>query len=525
MIVDLDKQTGPAANLTPDVCIVGGGALGITLATALARAGADVLLLEGGGAGLEPDSQALQAGESIGQPFQNIGVGRYRVLGGTTLYWGGQLLPFDPFVTGPRPWAGHAAWPMAAAELEHWHARTWTLLGLDGLEMQDREVWRRAGIDASVLGPDIELIASRWLRTRNLANLFGTELRAARGPRVMLHANAVALEMDVARQSVAAVHVRSLRGAQVVVRPRRTVLANGTLEIVRLLLHPLADGRTGPWEGNPWLGVPLIDHLDCHAADVEVLNHRAFHDLFDNVYLGGRMYHPKIRLTPEVQRNEGLVDIAGEFYYRTRFTEHLDYLKLFLRSLREGSGEVPWGQLPRHLAAALKAAGPLALRYFRDRRSFKPHDAEVGLTVYCEQLPCPRSRVLLGPQRDALGLQRLAVDWQIDGREIASMRRFARAIDERLRARGLAQLTLVPGLESLSPAVLSQVRDSVHQMGTARMAASPSEGVVDPNLRVHGTDNLFVAGAAAFPSTGHANPTFTAMALGQRLAAHLAAAR
>lgn len=525
MIIDLDQPAGAAAGLTPDVCVVGGGAVGITLAAALARAGADVLLLEGGGVGLESDSQALQAGESIGQPFQNIGVGRYRVLGGTTLYWGGQLLPFDPFVTGPRPWAGHAAWPMAVEELDDWHARTWALLGLEGLEMQDQEVWRRAGIDAAALGPDIELIASRWLRTRNLARLFGAELRAARGPQVLLHANAVAMEMDTARQTVVAVHVRSLGGTQAVVRPRHTVLAHGTLEIARLLLHPLADGRAGPWDGNPWLGVPLIDHLDCHAADVKVLNHRAFHDLFDNVYLGGRMYHPKIRLAPEVQRSEGLVDIAGEFYYRTRFTEHLDYLKLFLRSLREGSGEVPWGQLPRHLAAALRASGPLALRYFRDRRSFKPNDAEVGLTVYCEQLPCPRSRVLLGSQRDPLGLRQLAVDWHIDGREIASMRRFARAIDERVRALGLAQLTLVPELESLSPSLLTRVRDSVHQMGTARMAASPSRGVVDANLRVHGTDNLFVAGAAVFPSTGHANPTFTAMALGQRLAAHLAAQR
>jgi glycine/D-amino acid oxidase-like deaminating enzyme len=109
VIIDLDKSGSTSSELTPDVCVIRGGTVGITLATALDRAGADVLLLEGGGAGLEPDSQALQAGESIGQPFQNIDVGRYRVLGGTTLYWVGQLLPFDAFVTGPRPWAGHEA--------------------------------------------------------------------------------------------------------------------------------------------------------------------------------------------------------------------------------------------------------------------------------------------------------------------------------------------------------------------------------------------------------------------------------
>ena len=155
---------------------------------------------------------------------------------------------------------------------------------------------------------------------------------------------------------------------------------------------------------------------------------------------------------------------------------------------------------------------------FRDRRSFKPHDAEVGLTVYCEQLPCPRSRVLLGQQRDALGLRRLAVDWQIDGREIASMQRFARAIDERLRALGLAQLTLVPELESLSPAMLSRVRDSVHQMGTARMGRDPKTSVLNGHNQVWDAPNVFVTDGSGMTSASCVNPSLTYMALTARAA-------
>lgn len=51
-----------------------------------------------------------------------------------------------------------------------------------------------------------------------------------------------------------------------------------------------------------------------------------------------------------------------------------------------------------------------------------------------------------------------------------------------------------------------------------RMAESRADGVVDRNLRVFGTSNLHVAGAAVYPTTGQANPTFTAIALGLRLA-------
>jgi choline dehydrogenase-like flavoprotein len=51
------------------------------------------------------------------------------------------------------------------------------------------------------------------------------------------------------------------------------------------------------------------------------------------------------------------------------------------------------------------------------------------------------------------------------------------------------------------------------------MSASPQQGVVDPECRVWGTSNLYVAGAAIFPSSSHANTTFTALALAARLAA------
>ena len=53
------------------------------------------------------------------------------------------------------------------------------------------------------------------------------------------------------------------------------------------------------------------------------------------------------------------------------------------------------------------------------------------------------------------------------------------------------------------------------------MADSEAVGVVDSNCKVFGTQNLYVAGAAVFPSSSFANPTFTAMALARRLSKHL----
>jgi len=64
-----------------------------------------------------------------------------------------------------------------------------------------------------------------------------------------------------------------------------------------------------------------------------------------------------------------------------------------------------------------------------------------------------------------------------------------------------------------------------HHMGTTRMARTPEEGVVDPDCRVFGTENLYVAGSSVFPTGSCANPTFTIVALAHRLALHLSSLR
>jgi choline dehydrogenase-like flavoprotein len=58
-------------------------------------------------------------------------------------------------------------------------------------------------------------------------------------------------------------------------------------------------------------------------------------------------------------------------------------------------------------------------------------------------------------------------------------------------------------------------------MGTLRMSTDPKEGVTDSNCRVHGISNLYIGGAAVYPTAGAVNPTLTLVALSLRLADHL----
>ncbi len=521
--MQFDLEAGQPDGLPQDaVCVVGAGAAGLCLAVSLARQGVKVLLLEGGGQTLETPAQALQEGESSGHPFQNIGVGRYRVLGGSTVFWGGQVLPFDDFVRGERPWLGCPAWPIASAELDGYFERSYGLLGLGEACFDDAAIWQSIGVAEPDFGTDIDFLFTRWLRTRNLALHFRKELKQLDTLTTVLHANVCGLKLHDDGRTVRSVQVRNLSGQSFEFKARSFVLANGTLEMARLLMHPLGNGMAAPWHGLSHLGRPLVDHLDCIGGSVHITDHPAARRIFDNVYLKGHKYYPRMRLSPQAQRTHGLVDVASQFLYRTRFSEHLDYLKMFLRSIKEGAAPVSATHLPRHLAAVARTALPLAVRYFKDRRSFKPLDAEVSLAFYCEQMATAESRLALSDVLDPLGMRRLRVHWHIDGREIRSIKFFALRIQEALAARGLATVEIDPALLDEDPKFVKRMHDAVHQMGTARMANHPDDGVVDSNLKVFGTDNLYLAGAAVFPSTGFANPTFTAIALALRLADHLA---
>lgn len=136
----------------------------------------------------------------------------------------------------------------------------------------------------------------------------------------------------------------------------------------------------------------------------------------------------------------------------------------------------------------------------------------------CEQAPNPDSRVTLGSERDALGIPRLVVDWQLSGIEKESLVKAHEVLADAIGRASLGRMRLDVSRGADWP---SDLRGGAHHMGTTRMADDPRRGVVDANCRVHGVENLFVAGSSVFPTGGASNPTLTLLALTLRLSDHL----
>jgi choline dehydrogenase-like flavoprotein len=524
MILDLHHSPPPA---TPhDVVIVGGGTVALLLAVLLERQGQRVLVLESGGGGFETLAQELNDATVIGRPHTGIAVARGRALGGTSNLWGGQLTGFVPSDFEARAGVSDAPWPITYEDLLPWYEAVARELRLaDVLDESTPQAHRLFG-DRYPDIPGFTLFLTRWLKEPAMARYFRERLQNAPGLTVLLHAHATGLNLAPDGERITSVRVARPDGTATALHGQRFVLANGTIEIARLLLACAAEQPQVPWAGNPWVGAGFQDHLEMRGGRVHLLDKPRFLRTFQNIVLGGHKYQPKLRLNTGALAAgaDAALNVTGYFAFESSIAEHLQHLKVMVKSLlRGGLPHQGLGDLLRHLRGMGSAWLPMTVQYLRHHRIYHPADRGVWLVMHTEQLPRHDSRITLDPRRtDRFGMPLAALDWRIGGQpEVRAMAAFVRRVAESLQAAGLARVEIDALLDAEDAHALDQATDTYHQCGGARMGHHPRDGVVDSGLRVFGTRNLYVAGAAVFRTSSYANPTFTAMALTARLADRL----
>ncbi len=518
----ISADTDDFGTLAPfDIIVVGAGAVGLTLSVDLARNGYSVALLD---AGPDKPAQASQKyfemARATGHKLPGLHVGRFRCVGGTTHFWGGQLVPVSPIVFEQRDWLGDVSWPISVSDLEMFYKPTYDILGMEHVIHSDDMVWSKLGVAPPPKTKYIHPIVTRWTPESNLAIHFAKDIKENPNLTVIKMAQVGALVLDD-DERVTGVELRFEDGARKYLSARKTILANGTIEISRLLQMPASGGSETPWAQNVWIGCGFYDHVDTYAATVYPIDNRRFMDVFENGVIDGLKYCPKLRLADDIQRQKKLLDVSGHFVFNSSFSENIANLKILIKGLMRGRLDKSRLQNPFSLFSTLRFIVPMALRYLRYRRIMNLTDGGIQLRLTSEQLARYDSQVRLRQERDAFEMPLVDVDWKIGSEVIETLGNFAEYLRDYLKANGLAEVKIDPQLLARDPEYLDKTDDANHQMGGARMASSSSYGVVDKDCKVFDTENLYVAGAAVYPASGFSNPTFTAIVFGMRLSNHL----
>lgn len=514
MIHDLELTQPGLVSPAYDICIVGSGAAGIVLALELLKAGKRILMLEGGGAELEERSQDPYRSEVVGLTHRGVHVGRFRAKGGTTTKWGGQILEFDVHDFEVRESIPESGWPFPKSELVPFYPTSLEDVGLGGVTREDAAVWHEIGLEPPVF-TGFEPYFSRWLPDPLMARVHRKALEENAQMDLWLHASVVEILFD--GEHAKGVRTRTLTGIQAVFEAPQFVFALGTIESSRFFLQPRAGGL--PWNRSGLLGKHYQDHIDVNAADVQPRDAKRFHELFDNVFSRGFKYHPKIRLSPAIQREQGTLNVAATMYFLSDVDAELARLKTTAKNILRGRVRELTASDVVHTIRNLPLLLRQVYRYSVQKRAFNPPSADIKLRVHCEQQPTSPSSITLSEEKDGLGLYRTRLDWQITDVELATIRTCVLEAQKALAA--VATVTPDPKLLALDPGFRVQCDDSNHHMGGMRMDHDPTKGVVDPNLLLHGTDNVYVCSAAVFPTSSFSNPTHTLLALAARLAKHL----
>lgn len=530
-----------------DVCIIGTGPAGLTLANELMNEKVGVVLLESGDLIDNDEIQSLNQGITGINPSYAPFMLRKRQLGGTANSWGIKIgpeegcwraAPLDEIDFESVTGRSHSGWPFGRVELDPFYQRSHRLCGLGSFDYGVSE-WERPD------GPQFRFPSGRLITTifRFGRRQVFTEdckdkVRRSSSLTCYYNSTAVELETDNLARAVERVTVSTLNGKRFWVKARTFVLAGGAIENTRLLLLSNRNSPAGLGNHNDLVGRFLMDHFMIHSGFV-IPPHREIFDraaLYGIRTVDGTPVQGKLSFSADVLRKEQMGNSATYLIPRA-LTAHfrawaIDSYKALSKSLR--SGKIPpnaighlknLGGGSRHIVNAVyrRITGKqvpftwISSSGWADLPDKSKEFATFEVQHLIEQFPDPQNRMTLSEEKDKLGCRKVKVDNKLRDNDLSSIRKIQAILKTEFAEAGIGRLVVAP-----EPCPTNSTPEgSAHHLGTTRMHPDPNQGVVDANCKVHDVSNLYIASGSVFPTGGYANPTLTIIALAIRLADRL----
>ena len=492
-----------------DICIVGTGPAGLSMALQFDHTKTRVILLEGGGLDYDEQIQDFYAGQSTGQKYYPLKSTRLHYFGGTSNHWSGYCSPYDPLDFEKRDWIPHSGWPIKRTDLDPYYARAQSIVDLGPYEY-DVAYWQKQDPGLRSLLPDNPSVWNKvWQFSppTRLAKKYGPQIMDSKNIHLYTYANLVDITANEPVTSIQSLTVTNLAGKKHTVKAKRFVLACSTIQNARILLSCNKQAKNGLGNDHDLVGRFFMEHLQIKSAWLFLPNPDPL-KLY-NIDPGVTKMRCELAITPEMQKKFRILSGTASL------------LPFGIAQNAKSSIETWNSDDPRKSLTNFRTSNA-ASRQKAPPASLKASNRFL-LSTRIEQAPNPNSRVTLDPtDKDALGMHRSVLHWELTPFEKRSVRTMYELIGQEVGRAGVARLQLMEHLQDPSDNTWPEFTSGGwHHMGTTRMSDDPHTGVVDANCKLHGIDNLYIAGASCFVTAAAPNPTLTIIALSLRLSDHL----
>lgn len=528
----IDGRKIPAGKvLEADVCIIGAGAAGITIARAFMNTRTRVIVVESGGLEYEHDTQELYAGSVVGLPYPRLDSVRLRLFGGATNHWGGFNRILSPFDFEEKSWIPESGWPITKSDLDPFYETAFEtcLLGA-GIWRWDTEFWRNLTRGKSAFANSLfDVVVSQRSRLtaqhgRSFGRFYRVDFERSHNAAVYLYSNLTELETNPAGTVVTRIRVACLSGNHFYVKARIFVLATGGIENARVLLASRKTQKFGLGNEHDLVGRYFTDHFSFSAGRAFFLDGNVPDSLLASRTGDYGDIWTELGLPPSIQARERMLNTVlwfgrglDEFYLKASNSKGVQSLNyLFGRDDAVDETE----DLASHIGNIVRDLDDILISGYR--RAFigsVPARKYYDCVVRLDPSPNANSRVTLMQDRDKLGVNKIQVSLQLNSSDKFSVQRAVELLGTELGRLGLGRVQSTFSADSDWPP--DYVEIGPHHCCTTRMSETPRDGVVDRNCRVHGVGNLYIAGSSVFRTVTSTTPTMTIVALALRLAHHV----
>lgn len=532
-----------------DVCIIGSGPAGLTLANELVPKGLKLCVLESGITRKSAVADSLRALDSEGIRIKVHS--RERILGGSSTTWSGLSSYLGEEDLAARSWIPYSGWPISYETLRGLYART------SAYDFPSPEAFGEGGFrrlrEKSTLSPRWEKIQEKVFLAKNRPQRFGERFRHLfEQERADLYTglSAASLQAEPGTRHIASCTAHTQSGRAISVRAKIFILAAGGIENPRILLNSRDMYEQGLGNESDQVGRYFMNHPKGNAGVVWFKKPVAELPYYFGCLFKGFAGYAGMELAPAFREEHGLVAAYARLEPRYPWSDNIGVQSL-IALIRSSSRVLQWSTalLSRRVASLRDYAEtgetddslhlttgpwmyvvciarvllhPIAVAqylWYRLVPGATPHTRAARLRNFAEMAPDPENRVTLSKKRDCFGVPLPHVHHDMGKQDRESLKALHHVLRDEVQRLGIGELT--NGLEADTTWNINE--DASHHMGTTRMGKDPQTSVVDADCRIHGVDNVYVAGSSVFPTSGVVNPTMTIVALSIKLADHLKA--